>query len=122
MGYESKLIIAKGFNDKNDGTGYHSKVVTIDMCRMGGDDWFSLFSKVFPGEVYIEDENKPTTEDKYGDRLTYATVREVYNWCQSHHNDKTGFVYWRQSVLEAMLKEIILSGNDRDLLVIHYGH
>lgn len=123
MGYESKVVIAEGFGDEINGKGFHSVVAELNLCCMGGESWRDLFNNVFEGDVYIEDGNTPTTEDKYGEKLKWTTIDRVYHWCITHHNDKNGFVYWRQSMLEGLLKEIMLSsGGKANLIVIHYGY
>ena len=119
MGYESKVVIARGIGAH----GFHEIVAMVDLCKMGsGNGWRELFDKPFDGDVYIENEDNPTTEDKYGVALRYASVDEVLAWCEKHHADSDGFVYWRQCLLESLLKEIKLREFADELVVIHYGY
>ena len=118
MGYESKVVIAQ----ETGNHGFTEVIAELDLCKMGYDNgWRELFDKPFDGEVYIENEDEPTTEDKYGAKLKYATVDEVFAWCELHHCDD-GSVYWRQCLLESLLKEIKLRGMSDSLIVIHYGY
>lgn len=120
MSYESKVVIAESYGQSK----YHGTVARLDLCCMGYDrGWKELFKKPFEGEIYIENEDEPTTEDKYGEKLKWATVREVYDWCIRHKIDD-GRTYWRQEMLEALLHSMIFElGKSVDAFkVIHYGY
>ena len=120
MSYESKVFITETYECNN----YHRIVASMDLCCMGYDrGWRELFNKPFEGEVYIENGNVPTTEDRYGAKLKWATIREVYDWCIRHKIDD-GRTYWRQEMLEALLRSMIfeLGNGVEHFKVIHYGY
>ena len=121
MSYESKVIIAQNYSSESK---YHGIVAVLNLCCMGSDrGWKELFNKPFSGEIYIENENEPTTEDKYGDALKWATVREVYDWCIKHKTEE-GKTYWRQELLESLLKTMLFELGERanNLKVVHFGY
>lgn len=120
MSYESKVVIAKSYENSN----YHHIVASLDLCCMGYNrGWRELFNKPFEGEIYIEDGNEPTTEDRCGGKLKWTTVRDVYNWCIAHKTED-GQTYWRQEILEALLKSMIFELGDgvTHFKVIHFGY
>lgn len=114
MGYESRLYIV----ETRKGSNFAQKIATINMSQMGGNGWRGLFDKPFGHELYADDGNTVLTEDKYGEKLTYAEIDSVIEWLE---NEGKEMKYRRITPLLGLLK-----GFDRsqwsDLKIVHFGY
>lgn len=126
MGYESKLyIVDKHEHRDNNGEPIWTYLEKIAEFYMSGVD--QEFRDVFHGntvddgwELYANDENTLIKEDKYGKKLTYASIDDVLSVaeeCENHCH------YRRYVPLISFLKSIVENkDNWVDVIVIHYGY
>ena len=124
MGYESKLVLVNvmgfGFMGRN-----YAEVVAEVNCSCMGPEFFSFWrenSTPIGYDVYIEDENEPTREDKYGAPLTEAPIGAVLDWLKSEEAGELK-TYRRAKLLVGLLKSIKPKDwEDEDLRLVHYGY
>ena len=137
MGYESKLVIVKVDKVTKVETGetlfaFGEIIAEINMSKMYS-DFPNIFTNAVDYDVFIDDENEPTTEDKYGDKLKTTGVQTVIDYIERKIAE--GEEYRRLKPCLAFLKALnteewkqdIESGKFKDrnttkLQVIHYGY
>lgn len=137
MGYESKLVIAKVSKVTKVETGetlfaFGEIIAEINMSKMYS-DFPNIFTNAVDYDVFIDNEDEPTTEDKYGDKLKAADVQTVINYIERKIAE--GEEYRRLKPCLAFLKALnteewkqdIESGKSKDrsttkLQVVHYGY
>lgn len=114
MGYESRLYIVETHKNSS----YAEKIATISMSKMGGNGWNELFNKPFEYEMYADDGNTLLTEDRYGEKLTYAEFEPVIKWLETKGKEMD---YRRIAPLLGLLKSFDRSQWD-ELKIVHYGY
>lgn len=124
MAYESKIIIVDRRVNKNSKGEiiylYGEKLADMMMGCMGyNNGWKELFQTPIDYTLYIENEDKATNNDKYGEHLKYTTISNVIEWLEKEI--ARGNDYRRLKPLLGLLK-----GFDEqewtELQIIHYGY
>lgn len=120
MGYESKLVLVNncGF------MGFAENIAELNCSCMGREFWkfWKENSKPIDYRVYIESDDEPTVEDKYGTKLTEMSVDAVLAWLKSDA-DPDLKTYRRAKLLIGLLKSIKPKDwEDEDLRLVHYGY
>ena len=121
MGYESRVIIARRFEVGNS---YRCTEILAELkLSKMGDGFFQLFDKYIDFEFYAPyvDGDIEVRTDKYGDRLRYASFKDVYKWCLANkYRDN----YRRMDMLIALMQSIECGWYDEidEFIVIHYGY
>ena len=125
MSYESKVIIANTHRetnkkDKNYGKVYYAEILCVfNLSCMGSTNgWRSLFNKEIDFELFIEDGDHSTKEDKYGAVMKEADIQEVIQWLETKGAEMN---YRRVPPILASLKAINPEQWD-ELHVVHYGY
>ena len=117
MGYESKVIIARKYGTKKYAC--TEIIAQINLCGMpnGFDE---LFTKEYPNGYYVLETAEKITTDKYDAPVTYAKLDTVLKWALDNALEAR---YRRMDLLIATLTSVRQGwGNDKDLIVIHYGY
>lgn len=121
MSYESKIyVVQRGKFDTN----YAQIIASLDLCNMGyASGFYDLFTHKIDYDVYIDDKNKPTKKDCYGDHLKDARLNDVLGWCEKRLNVED-YDYRRFFLLYRLLKAFTVSDewDINYLRVVHYGH
>lgn len=118
MGYESRVIIARRYNSDPD---WAEVIAELKLSKMAG-GFLSLFKNEYTGVYYdFYDGETRIKEDKYGDKLTYATFNDVYEWCVKNAR---AINYRRLDMLLAVLDSVRTGWVDEldEFIVIHYGY
>ena len=121
MGYESKIYVVQ--REKNEQNYYGQIIAMFDLCNMGhGNGWRELFKTEVKYDVFIDDGNKETRTDFYGDTLTEAPIESVIEWIENLI--ASGETYRRLKPCLGMLKGFNLDEwKECDgLYIIHYGY
>lgn len=125
MGYESKVYIVNVFSHNDvllDGTirkGYGEIVAMVDMCKMGyNNGWKELFTKPIDYEIYAENGDESTGEDKYGDSIKSGDLTKIIAWLEYQIKIDD---YRRLKPLLAILKAFD-PDEWKDLQILHYGY
>ena len=126
MGYESRLYIISKRKESNFG----DVVAMMDMCKMGDNDFFDLFTYPIDFDAYHDDGNTPIKEDSYGNICSYAYLKDVLEWLEPYYKrlkraDGKYGVYRRIRPLYKFLKSFNNPqwvNNNNDILVLHYGY
>ena len=118
MGYESRLYVV----DKKSLMGTETKrwaevVAVFNMCKFGA--FNGVFQKETDCFVYADDGNTKITEDKYGDVLTEASIKEVIKYLEGYKENQEH--YRRVEPLLGLLKSFNPSEWE-ELVVLHYGY
>lgn len=121
MGYESKVIVV---NHSNIGLGgnkisYAEQIMHIDMCKMGDNEFYKLFSTPIDYTLFVDSANEARDTDQYGDKMCYAHLKEVIDYLEKRIN--AGDNYRRLPILLGMLKSIDESKWD-EIQVVHFGY
>ena len=121
MGYESRIFVVDRSEHENyDGTNwiYAEKIADIKMSKME-DGFTDLFDKKIDYELYIDNGDKATQTDKYGEIMTYTNCKTVIDYLEKLIAD--GDDYRRLTILLGLLKGI----NEEqwcEIQVVHYGY
>lgn len=121
MAYESRIIIVNRSElDNNDGTTYVyvQQIADINMGRMD-EDFLKSFNKEIDYELFIEDRDKPTQTDDYGDIMKYTDCKTVITLIEKLIDN--GDDYRRLPMLLGLLKGINEEQWD-DIQVVHCGY
>lgn len=118
MGYESKLYIVEESNFKipsDNGKVYARVVGMIDLCVCY--PITEVFTEIANGYIYAEDGNTRIEEDKYGEPLKVASLKEVIVRLKRivHESD-----YRRARIALCTLEEV--QRVMPECKVYHYGH
>jgi hypothetical protein len=122
MGYESKLyIVEKGIITDENNMRYARVIAMFDMCKIA--DLISVFESETDCYFYADDGNTKILEDRYGDKLKEATVKDVlYTMEEALDNGET---YRRIFPLVSTLRTIYEQQRDYtwgEIVVLHYGY
>lgn len=122
--YESKIIIANVVRDKDRNSEdfgewiYAEKVAEIDLGCMGyGNGWKELFTTKIDFELFVDNMDCSTREDKYGDIMKVADLKAIIKWLEDHSE----ITPRRTRTLLAMLKSLNPLEWD-ELHIVHYGY
>lgn len=124
MGYESKLVLVSVRTDFMGSRGYGEIIAELNCSCMGIKFWkfWKDNSKPIDYRVYIESDDEPTEEDKYGARLTEMSADAVLAWLKSDA-DPDLKTYRRAKLLAGLLKSVKPKDwGDEDLRLVHYGY
>ena len=126
MGYESRIYVVDkhDFGTYDDGKNYAEILAMFDMCKC-----YPL-SNVLRDKpktdcyIYADDHNTRIVEDRYGEELTEATIKEVIDILENEV--AKGEDYRRIFPLLSALKSIEELQNDGkfgdNVVVLHYGY
>ena len=124
MGYESKLVVVNVLN----ANAYwrkrpYAEVVAEVNCAVMGHEFYDFVKKngtPIDFDVYIDEEDDPTTEDKYGAALTQIPIDAVIEFLKTDAELKT---YRRAKVLRGLLTSFKPKDwADEDIRLVHYGY
>lgn len=119
MGYESKLyVVDKRGSLKGEGKKWGEVIASFNMCKFGA--FNDIFSKETDCYIYADDGNTEITEDKYGDTLTEASIKEVIEYLENYKTTQER--YRRVEPLLGLLKGFETSEWGNSLIVLHYGY
>lgn len=121
MGYESRLWVVK----KSKYTNYGENIAMVDLCNICGKP--DVFKNPIDYDVYIDSDNEPTIEDKYGDVLTDCSLDEAIKCIErlnEEYFDEIGESYSRFTMALGLLRAIKNDPlwADENIRVIHYGY
>ena len=122
MGYESKLVVVNVYNSYYRDRPYAEVVAEVNCSVMGHEfyDFVKKNGKPIDFDVYIDEEDAPTTEDKYGVALKEIPIDECIEFLKTDADLKT---YRRAKVLRGLLtsfKPKDWVGDD--IRLVHYGY
>lgn len=121
MSYESRVfVVNRNESQYPDGTKYvyADKIADIKMACMGN-GFADLFDKKVDYELYIDNGDKATQTDMYGEVMTYTDCKTVIDYLENLI--ASGSDYRRLSVLLGLLKGF----NEEqwgNIQVVHYGY
>ena len=122
MGYESKIYIAEKSSSKdNDGMTYVQIIAMFDMCKMG--NLINVFGRKTDCYFYADDGNTKVLEDKYGDALTEAEIKDFIYVLEEAVD--SGENYRRIFPLLSTLQTIYEQQKDgrwKNIVLLHYGY
>lgn len=124
MGYESKLYIVEKSNcsyTEENGMKYAEVLAMFDVSKFYAlADWFSNKPST-KHYIYADDGDTQIVEDRYGDTLKEASVKEVVE--KLERIVENGEDYKRIFPLLAALKAFESHSNQwGDIAVLHYGY
>lgn len=122
MAYESRVFIVnrRAFKYPNgNGWVWGENIADVKMSAMGYDSGFKeLFTQEIDYKLFIDNSNKDTNKDRYGEHLKYTSVDTVVRWLEK---EITRSDYRRLPVLLGLLKGLDPKQWD-ELQVVHYGY
>ena len=122
MGYESKIYIGEKSSIKdNDGMTYVQVIAMFDMCKMG--NLINVFDRKTDCYFYADDGNTKVLEDKYGDALTEAEIKDFIYVLEEAVD--SGENYRRIFPLLSTLQTIYEQQKDgrwKNIVLLHYGY
>lgn len=118
MGYESRVyVVDKSDTLQHNNMKWAEVVSTFNMSKFG--DFRNVFAKETDCYFYEDGADGEVLTDKYGARITEASVKDVINYLEDYKNNKEH--YRRVQPLLSMLKGF--NTNEwRNLVVLHYGY
>ena len=124
MGYESRIYIVEKTNcswNENDGKKFARVLAMFDISKFYNfSDWFRN-KPATKHYIYADDGDTQIIEDRYGDALKEASVKEVIN--RLERIVESGEDYRRIFPLLATLKAFETQSNHwGDIAVLHYGY
>lgn len=124
MGYESRIYIVEKTNhswNENNGMKYARVLAMFDVAKFYElSDWFRN-KPATKHYIYADDGNTHIVEDRYGDTLKEASVKEVVDRLEKIVEN--GEDYRRIFPLLATLKTFETQNNHwGDIAVLHYGY
>ena len=124
MGYESKLIVVNVYDaNAHYRERPYAEVVAEVNCAVMGREFYAFVKqngKPIDFDVYIDSENDPTTEDKYGAALTQIPIGEVIEYLKTDPEMKA---YRRAKVLRGLLTSFKpKEWAGEDIRLVHYGY
>ena len=121
MGYESRvLIVNRNEIERIDGTHYVyvEQIGDIKMsCMPNG--FINLFDNKIDYKLFVDNANKKTQTDRYGDIMTYTDCKTIINYLENLIT--SGENHRRLTMLLGLLKGI----NEKqwtNIQVVHYGY
>ena len=126
MGYESKIYIVEKRNcscSEENGMKYARVLAMFDVSKFYElADWFSN-KPATKHYIYADDGDTQIIEDRYGDALKEASVKEVIDRLERIIEVKNGVDYGRIFPLLAALKAFESHSNQwGNIAVLHYGY
>ena len=126
MGYESKIYIVEKTNcswTEENGMKYARVLAMFDVSKFYElADWFSN-KPATKHYIYADDGDTEIIEDRYGDTLKEASVKEVIDRIERIIGIENEEDYRRIFPLLAALKAFESYGNQwDDIAVLHYGY
>ena len=126
MGYESKIYIVEKTNcslDEENGMKYARVWAMFDVSKFYElADWFSN-KPATKHYIYADDGDTQIIEDRYGDTLKEASVKEVIDRLEKIVEVENGVDYGRIFPLLSALKAFESQSNHwGDIAVLHYGY
>ena len=124
MGYESKIYIIEKTNCvEENGMKYARVLAMFDVSKFYElADWFSN-KPATKHYIYADDGDTQIVEDRYGDTLKEASVKEVIDRLERIIEVENGVDYGRIFPLLAALKTFEeQSKHWGDIAVLHYGY
>lgn len=126
MGYESKIYIVEKTNlVEENGMKYARVLAMFDVSKFYElADWFSN-KPATKHYIYADDGDTQIVEDRYGDTLKEASVKEVIDRLERivENGAETGIDYGRIFPLLAALKAFEEQSNHwGNVAVLHYGY
>ena len=126
MGYESKIYIIEKTNcswAEENGMKYAKVLAMFDVSKFYElSDWFRN-KPATKHYIYADDGDTQIVEDKYGDTLKEASVKEVIDKLERIVEVKNGVDYGRIFPLLAALKAFESHSNQwGNIAVLHYGY
>ena len=126
MGYESKIYIVEKTKyswDEENGMKYARVLAMFDVSKFYElADWFSN-KPATKHYIYADDGDTQIIEDRYGDTLKEASVREVIDKLEKIVEVENGVDYGRIFPLLATLKVFEEQSNHwGNIAVLHYGY
>ena len=117
MGYEHKVFIARKYGNKK---GFHPEVIAeLNLCGMPF-DFMDVFDKTWEYGIWQRESQEAIYHDMYDAPLMYAKLDKVLRWALDNARKAQ---YRRLDMLIATLTAVRQGwGNDKDLIVIHYGY
>ena len=122
MSYESRVfVVNRNEIEHGDGTSfvYAEQIADIKMSRMYYSGFAKLFDKEVDYELYIDNGDKATQTDKYGDVMTYTDCQTVIAYLEKLIAD--GENYRILTLLLGLLKGIDEKQWD-NIQIVHYGY
>ena len=126
MGYESKIYIIEKTNyswDEEDGMKYARVLAMFDVSKFYElSDWFRN-KPATKHYIYADDGDTEIIEDRYGDTLKEASVKEVIDKLERIIETENRIDYRRIFPLLAALKAFESHSEQwGDIAVLHYGY
>ena len=126
MGYESKIYIVEKTNlfcNEENGMKYAKVLAMFDVSKFYElADWFSN-KPATKHYIYADDGDTEIIEDRYGDTLKEASVKEVIDRLEKIVEVENGVDYGRIFPLLAALKVFEEQSNHwGNIAVLHYGY
>ena len=126
MGYESKIYIVEKTNcfcSEENGMKYARVLAMFDVSKFYElADWFSN-KPATKHYIYADDGDTEIIEDRYGDTLKEASVKEVIEKLERIVTVENGVDYRRIFPLLAALKAFESHSEQwGDIAVLHYGY
>ena len=126
MGYESKIYIVEKTNcfcSEENGMKYARVLAMFDVSKFYElADWFSN-NPATKHYIYADDGDTEIIEDRYGDTLKEASVKEVIEKLERIVTVENGVDYRRIFPLLAALKAFESHSEQwGDIAVLHYGY
>lgn len=129
MAYESRIMIVNAHREKNPenkdfGKVYYAEIVAnIRLGCMGyNNGWRELFTKEIDFDLYAENSNETTREDKYGEVMKEGDIENIVAWLEN-----VAPVFWGNNPYRRVKPLLgLLKGFDparwEELHVVHYGY
>ena len=126
MGYESKIYIVEKTKyswDEENGMKYARVLAMFDVSKFYElAEWFSN-KPATKHYIYADDGDTQIVEDRYGDTLKEASVKEVIDKLERIVEAENEIDYRRIFPLLAALKAFESHSNQwEDIAVLHYGY
>lgn len=129
MADESRVMVVNAFRDndsksKNFGEVIYAEIVA-DLylgCMGYNNGWNELFDKDIDFDLYAENDDEATREDKHGDIMKEGNIKDIIGWLEN-----VAPVYWgkkgyrRIPPFLGLLKGINPTDWD-ELHIVHYGY
>lgn len=125
MSYESRVYIVNVIRENDPKSEDYGKaraaeiISQFNLSSMGyNNGWRELFNKPIDFEIYAEDGDVATSEDKYGAHLQAGDLGAIIDWLEAWPDTRT---YRRIPPFLAALNAIN-PGEWDELKIVHYGY
>lgn len=127
MADESRIMIVNVLRDKNPKSENFGKVLYADIvvdiylgCMGYNNGWQELFTKEIDFELFAENDEETTKEDKYGEIMKEGNIKTIIEWLENVAPVSLK-KYRRIPPFLGLLKGIAPAEWD-ELHVVHYGY